>query len=912
MNSANRQQLKELFHAAVELAPHDREAFLRSNCATDEELHRQLSALLAAHESAGDFIQQPALVDVGLVARPEQVNSDATVGGQQIGSYQIIRELGRGGMGSVYLAARADESFDKRVALKLIKRGMDSDAIIHRFVMERQILANLDHPNIARLIDGGTTEDGLPYFVLEYIEGTTITRYCDRHKLNTIDRVKLFRQVCAAVQFAHQNLIVHRDLKPGNIIVTEDGTPKLLDFGIAKLLSADWPSSVEATATIGRLLTPEYASPEQLRGSPITTSSDVYSLGVVLYELLSGHRPFKFESRSPEEVARMITASEPVKPSVVITRVEAARQTDGAEQVTPPPEAISHMPEGSIERLRRRLAGDLDNILLKALRKEPERRYPSVHAFSEDLRRHLEGLPVLARPDTLSYRAGKFITRHKAGVAAALVVAMTLLSATIITSWQARVARRERARAERRFKDVRNLTNTFLFEFHDSIADLNGATRAREMVVKKAQEYLDSLAQEAGDDRELLWELSTAYLKLGDAQGRPGFSRTGDTGAALQSYEKSLETRRHLARLDPHNDEYQLGLAITLSRFGPIFQVLGRPDAAVEKMREAMDITDKLLPRSHDLTTYQTATRNPAFLGDALAEMGNYDEALSMYQKSLSLAEKNHGSFPDAAVKHRFVVARERLGFIYGIKGEWQTSLDNDLEMLAIEEELTSLEPTNLEYVRARATALDHLGDAYRGLRNFPKALESGRRGLAMYEQILRNDPQDARAKKDVGDCSHHVAETLLASGNYRGALTLLQRTVSIRRGLVALDATNVEYPDDLAESLLLTGESLAASGDFTKAVEVFQEARAISEPIVSTHGHRIDYRRGLARLYTDLGNTFAALKNGNEAASWYRKALELWVGLQNQNALWAKEINMPKEVAEHLSQVSSAILQKR
>ena len=221
MKPANWSQIKELFHAAVELAPHDREAFLKANCATDDELHREVSALLSAHESAGDFIQQPALVDVGLMANDETIRN-AAVNGQQIGSYQIIRELGRGGMGSVYLAARADESFDKQVALKLIKRGMDSDAIIKRFVMERQILANLDHPNIARLIDGGTTEDGLPYFVLEYIEGTTITRYCDQHKLNTMERLKLFRQVCAAVQFAHQNLIVHRDLKPSNIIVTED------------------------------------------------------------------------------------------------------------------------------------------------------------------------------------------------------------------------------------------------------------------------------------------------------------------------------------------------------------------------------------------------------------------------------------------------------------------------------------------------------------------------------------------------------------------------------------------------------------------------------------------------------------------------------------------------------------------
>jgi eukaryotic-like serine/threonine-protein kinase len=912
MNSANWPQLKELFHAAVELAPHDREAFLKANCAADDELHREVSALLSAHESAGDFIQQPALVDVGLVANDVQANRNAAVTGQQIGSYQIIRELGRGGMGSVYLAARADESFDKQVALKLIKRGMDSDAIIKRFVMERQILANLDHPNIARLIDGGTTEDGLPYFVLEYIEGTIITRYCDQHKLNTIKRLKLFRQVCAAVQFAHQNLIVHRDLKPSNIIVTEDGTPKLLDFGIAKLLSADWSASVEATATIGRVLTPEYASPEELRGLPVTTSSDVYSLGVVLYELLSGHRPFNFESRSPEEVARMITASEPIKPSVVITRIEGARHTDDTEHVSLTPEAVSRTRDGNVEKLRRRLAGDLDNILLKALRKEPERRYASVQEFSEDLRRHLEGLPVLARPDTLSYRTSKFITRHKAGVAAAVIVMLTLLSATIITSWQARVARRERAKAERRFKDVRNLTNSFLFDFHDSIADLNGATKAREMVVKKAQEYLDSLAQEAGDDRELLWELSTAYLKLGDVQGRPGFSRTGETAAALQSYEKSLTTRRRLASLEPNNAQYQLGLAETLSRFGPIFQVLGKPNAAVEKMREAMEITDKLLLQSHDLTTYQTGTRNPAFLGDALAETGNYDEALAMYQKSLSLAEKNRGSFPSAAVNHRFVVARERLGFIFGIKGEWQKALDNHQEMLAITEEMCALEPTNLEYARGKATAFDHVGDSFRGLKNYPKALENGKRGLAMYEESLEKDPQNARAKKDVGDCSHHVAETLLASGDYRGASSLLQRTVSIRRGLVALDETNVEYPDDLAESLMLTGESLVAAGNSAKAIEAFQEARAIREPIVSAHRQRIDYRRRLARLYTDMGNTLVALKNGNEAESWYRKALDLWSELQNQNALWAREINMPKEVAESLSRVRSANSRKR
>jgi tetratricopeptide (TPR) repeat protein len=511
----------------------------------------------------------------------------------------------------------------------------------------------------------------------------------------------------------------------------------------------------------------------------------------------------------------------------------------------------------------------------------------------------------------LSYRTGKFIARNKAGVAAAVIVLLTLISATVITSWQARVARRERARAERRFKDVRNLTNSFLFDFHDSIAELYGATKAREMVVKKAQEYLDSLAQEAGDDRELLWELSTAYLKLGDVQGRPGFSRMGDTAVALQSYEKSLELRRRLVRLEPNNTEYQLGLAITLSRLGPVAQVMGQPSLAAEHMRESMEITDRLIVQSRDWSTLQAATRSENFLGDALAELGDYDEALAMYQKALSIVEQKREVFPNKEIKDRLGVSRERLGFIFATKGEYQKSLDNHLEMVAIEEELSSLEPANLDYARAKATAYDHVGDAYRGLKNYPKAIENGQHGLAMCEEFLEKEPQNARTKKDVGDCSHHVAETMLASGDYRDALSLLQKTASIRRGLVALDETNVEYPDDLADSLILTGESWAASGNLTKAIEVFHEALAILEPIVSSHRQRIDYRRGLARLYTDLGDAFATTKNRDDAERSYRKGLDLWIELQDQHALWAKEINMPKEVDEKLSRILSASSRK-
>jgi tetratricopeptide (TPR) repeat protein len=282
--------------------------------------------------------------------------------------------------------------------------------------------------------------------------------------------------------------------------------------------------------------------------------------------------------------------------------------------------------------------------------------------------------------------------------------------------------------------------------------------------------------------------------------------------------------------------------------------------------------------------------------------MGNYDEALAMYQKSLSISESKHGSLPEMLVRFRASVARERLGFIYGIKGDWQKSLENHQEMLAIEEELSRAEPTNLDYARASATAFDHVGDAFRGLKNYPKALEYGQRGLAMYEGFLNKEPQNARGQKDVGDCSHHVAETLLAAGNYREELALLQQTLTVRRGLMTADPTNVEYPEDLAESLVLEGEGLSASGNWTKAIDVLQEARSISEPIVSSHRQRIDYRRGLARLYTDLGVAFATLQNGSEATVWYGKALELWTELQNQHVLmWPREMNMPKEIEEKL-----------
>ncbi|HEX8558215.1 MAG TPA: protein kinase [Pyrinomonadaceae bacterium] len=389
-------QIESVFDAAVELEPGERDAYLDGECGTDSELRRQVELLIRSHEQAeaGSFIEQPAVA--GVIGDAAKLDDEAPFVGRRVGSYRIVREIGRGGMGAVYLAVRADDEFQKRVAVKLVKRGMDTDFILRRFRQERQILASLEHQNIARLLDGGTTEDGLPFFVMEYIEGLPVNQFCDAHRLSTPERLRLFLKVCSAVAYAHHNLVIHRDLKPSNVMVMADGTPKLLDFGIAKLLNPEMGArTLDPTTLAMRLMTPEYASPEQVRGETVTMVSDVYSLGVLLYDLLTGHRPYTFRSRSPEEVARIICEQEPERPSVAVNLIEVI-PSYGREPVEITPDSVSRVRDGSLEKLRRQLSGSIDNIVLKALRKEPQRRYQTVEELARDIRHYLEGRPVAA------------------------------------------------------------------------------------------------------------------------------------------------------------------------------------------------------------------------------------------------------------------------------------------------------------------------------------------------------------------------------------------------------------------------------------------------------------------------------------------------------------------------------------
>ncbi|MGH2609391.1 MAG: serine/threonine-protein kinase, partial [Tepidiformaceae bacterium] len=499
-------RIQELFSQALEREPAERASFLALLRSQEPKLADEVESLLAADLEVDSFLERPP-GDVLAVLEKLQPGLKP---GDRIDRYAILRLLGRGGMGRVYLAERADAQYEKQVAIKVVPPGLDTEEILKRFRRERQILANLEHPNIASLLDGGTTSDGRPYLVLEYVEGEPIHRYCDRGRVPIDGRLRLFRTVCAAVQYAHQNLVVHRDLKPSNILVTAAGVPKLLDFGIAKILeSGDDSGSTTATRTGLRPMSPEYASPEQVRGGAITTATDVYSLGLVLYELLTGRRAQALESLSLAELERAVLEREPERPSIAVGRSQAHARS--AARATA--EAVAAARASSPEGLRRKLIGDLDTIVMNALQKEAERRYTSVEALSQDIQRHLDGFPVRAHPETLSYRTAKFVRRHTVGVAAGALLTLTLAAGMTGILWQARRAAQERDRARTEAQKAETIAGflTDLFRASDPNAAL-GDTVSVQFILERGHSRISTTLKDQPEVRAtMLTVLGSVY-----------------------------------------------------------------------------------------------------------------------------------------------------------------------------------------------------------------------------------------------------------------------------------------------------------------------------------------------------------------------------------------------------------------
>jgi serine/threonine protein kinase/tetratricopeptide (TPR) repeat protein len=819
------ERVKEIVQGALALAPAERMAWVADACRGDAELAGEVDSLLAAHEEAGSFIETPALARGDMAGVIDELQETPTWAGRRVGPYVLMREIGHGGMGAVYLAVRADDEYRKQVAIKVIRSSFAPAFIQQRFRHERQILADLDHPYIARLIDGASTEEGTPYFVMEYVDGLPIDRYCDTNHLSIDARLALFSQVCAAVHYAHQHLVVHRDLKANNILVTADGTPKLLDFGIAKLLDADAHSPEERTQTMMRIMTLESASPEQVRGEAVTTATDVYGLGVLLHRLLSGRGPYDVDTTTPHELAREICDTDARRPSDVTVNPANAR----------------------------RLKGDLDTIVLKALQKDPARRYSSVEQFAQDITRHLGALPVLARPDTILYRTTKFVARHKVGVAASIVIVISLVGGIMATAWEAHVARQQRARAERRFNDVRSLAGSFLFEFHDAIAGLPGSTKARELVVRRALQYLDSLASESSNDASLERELAAAYERVGDVQGLPNVPNLGDTAGALRSHRTALALRQKLAAANPLDLALQGELVTTYSHLSTIS--IGANDfrGALDSTRKALPIREALLARKPSgVAERSSVAAGYHEVSTIMSALGEWSAALEYAQRETSTFEALLASDPANGRAQRNVgIAYKRLGALLERGGDRQAALVNYRKAVAIDE------------VRAGANA------------------------------------NDGEAHLDLSYGYASIGYTLSMMGDTSGALENYGRALSAREAVAAADPNDVNARGAVARAHLSIGQVLRKAGRGLEAIPQFRQALVMASDFYKANPSNAGAGEKVADIYGALAGTNAELASAatdkaeaarrwGEAREWARKSLDIWVSQREKGRLSA------------------------
>jgi eukaryotic-like serine/threonine-protein kinase len=817
------QRLAPLIDELLDRSEGQRPAFLEELGARDPALRRELEDFLASEAASRGFLAEPVESRALLGALADDARSwDALqLEGRTVGPYRVRRELGRGGMGAVFLAERVDGGFEQRVALKLVKRGMDSADILERFRTERQILARLQHPHVARLLDGGVSADGQPYFAMEYVEGAPLTRWCDERRLGLGDRLRLFLQVCDAVDYAHRNLVVHRDLKPSNVLVTAEGDARLLDFGIAKVLEGAGPDADgEATLTRhdGRALTPQYAAPEQLRGQPVTTATDVYSLGVILYELLSGRRPYRLHGLSPGEVERVVVQEDPPPPS------SAVRQADANPAVSEPAAAeIAERRGVGVERLVSELKGDLDNVVALALRKEPARRYPSASALADDLRRYLGGRPVTARADRWSYRASKFVGRHRVGVAAAAVVALSLAAGVAIALWQAREALRQASRAE----EVKRFTFS-LFELSDPDAAKGKEITARQLLDRGAVRVESELAGEPDLQAEMLLFLGNIYHRLSlDEEGRP-------------LREKALVLRRAAA----HPDELAVSeaeLAVGWSLFS-----LGKAPEAQQHFERALETRARRLGEDHP----QTALAR-ALLGRARFDQGDSQSAESLLRQAVeALQRRQPGSEELATNLTALGVVLQARGDLAGAETAYRQGLDQRRALFGEEHSQVAASLYNL------GTVMKDRGDLSGAETQLRLVLPLHRRLLGPTHEVVAND-------------LHSLGSTLLARGALVEGEAVLRESLAVRVRLYGADSPR------LAVALHAVAQALRLQGRLPEAESLSRQALALAvAQLGEDHPNVAAVREELGNILRERGRLAEAEELEKRALAVYRQRL--------------------------------------
>ncbi len=811
-------EVRALFERAIDEEPSRLETFLVAAAPDDPELRQAVHDLLEAHRQTGATLQAP----ISHESLPRHgLESDRT--GTRVGPYEVTRQIGVGGMGAVYEGIRADEVFEKRVAIKFLRRGVESDLAMRRFRYERQILANLSHPNIAALLDGGLTSDGQPWFAMEYVPGIPITRWCVDQQLDIRARLVLFHQVCAAVQHAHQNLVVHRDLKPGNILVTEDGTVKLLDFGIAKLLrEEEGIDQLPATQGGARIFTPEYASPEQVRGLPVGTASDVYALGVVLSELLSGHRPFDLHGKLIVEIEAMVCSTPPPPPSTLLT-ADAARSLGR-----------------SLTSARHKLEGDLDAIILTALRKEPERRYGSAEQLLRDVDAYLDGMPVSAGPERVSYRVGKFVRRRRIEVGAAALLLLFLVGGIVATSHQAKAAESERQRAEQ----ISGFLTTML-----GAAD-PGAL-GRDVTVREVLDSASVTADHSNGNPDLMADIQEVigetYLALGEYEtardrftravkfregAHPGGSRrsafalTKLSGSyvALGEYPIADSILRVAdAMLDRTTSADDPSRADVLSARSALQQELGDLPSAEKLQRAALTFRLRVTPGNDS-----TLANEYNDLAIILGQQGQVEQAESLHVLAVTHARLAYGDEHPvvASVLSQQAFALEMVG---------RLAESDSLFKVAIAMRRKLLGPEHPDY----AWSLFQYAQFLQRRHDWAGALARGREVLALRGRTLpESHPAVSTALQVVGVALSNLDSLPEAERYLRESLALRRTTFGPDHWLTAS-----------GEAVL--GEHLTKAGHFEEAEKLLLKAEArLTEVRGADSPQAIETRKRLAKLY--------------------------------------------------------------
>ena len=793
-------RVKHITALALDQPEAAREQFVADACHDLGELEPEVRSLLASTIRAAGLYEAPGFAQAPAVLS-RALQPPALTDGARVGSYRIVRELGRGGMGTVFLAERADDAYRQRVALK-VTHEVRSPGAVARFKAERQILATLEHPNIARLLDGGTTSEGLPFLVMEYVEGVPIDEYAAAHHLSIAERIALFQVVCDAVDYAHRHLVVHRDIKPRNILV-KAGVPKLLDFGIAQLLDSNAPAPEGGSAgPHWQRLTPEYASPEQLTGGPMTTATDVYALGVLLYRLLTHRSPYAASGNTPESLTRAICDLPPAPPS---TTASSAAE-------------------------RRRLDGDLDAIVLTALQKEPAARYASAGRMADDLHRHLSGRPVQARKATLGYRAGKFLTRHRLGATAAILVLLSLGGGLTLVLAEARETERQRQRAQQHFDEVRRLANSLVFDINDGIEQIPGSIATRRLLISRALGYFDSLAGEERDNVGLQQELAQSYEKLGHVLGRSYAANLGESGAALAAYKKALAVRQHLAELMPGDARAQADVWASHLSIGNVLRDTANTEGAMGlhvAARRALD--DQLRAHPGNLPFVRLAAQATSTLSLTYVQAGRLDDAL-----------------------------------------------ENAKRALALQQQLLDAEPSNLAQQQELASALGRAGQIEMKLGDLAAARSRFERSLQLATGLVAARPDNPSFRRRLSNTHSHLAQLLLREGDADAAWTHQDAALALRQSLASANPGDVQASIDLMVSEMETGLVLARRGAWARAVPHYQASIVRGESLTAADAACVYCRLTLATALTRLADAMLAQNEAADGAALASRAASL------------------------------------